>query len=506
MENKEIKVIKNTLFMFLRMFFVMFLTLYSTRLLLKILGFENYGIYDLIFGIVLLFNILTGSIATSLQRFYNVTQGDSFKQSYIYSVSLQIFVIVSLLVLGLGLFSAESIVYSLHIPQNKIYISVFFFKLCVLNLFFMILRLPYIALLISNEKMGLYALVSVIEAILKFIGIYVLTFWSGANDLLSIYGLILNIVTLVVTVLFVLACFIKIDMPNFYIKNDKQYYKDVLLFSGWSLFGGSAVLLSQQGLSILLNKFFGVLINASNAITQQVYSAVYQFVNSFQTAYSPYLMKTYADGDFEKLKKLIILFSKFSIFLYLLIAIPLFTFTEQILRIWLHDIPLHTVIFVRLTIVVVLLEVMSGPLWLTIQASGIIHRYQVVVSLIMILNLPIAYFCFIYLNNPVLAFVVKIFTALLAYVYRMYKVRDLNCLNLKNYSKAIIFRMVLLIFILSPLIYYLSLKDLNIFEIFLNIAAVMCFLIIMSYLLLVDKVEHQKMRALASKYLKRVKL
>lgn len=506
MENKEIKVIKNTLFMFLRMFFVMFLTLYSTRLLLKTLGFENYGIYDLIFGVVLLFNILTGSIATSLQRFYNVTQGDRLKQSYIYSVSLQIFVIVSLLVLGLGIFLSESIVYSLDIPNNKIYTSIFFFKLCVLNLFFMIVRLPYIALLISNEKMGLYALVSVFEAILKFIGVYALTFWSGTNDVLSIYGIILNVVTLIVTVFFVWACFLKTHMPNFHIKNSKQYYKDVLSFSGWSLFGGSAVLLSQQGLSILLNKFFGVLINASNAITQQVYSAVYQFVNSFQTAYSPYLMKTYAEGNLEKLKKLIILFSKFSVFLYLLIAIPIFTFTEQILQIWLHSVPAYTVIFVRLTMVVVLLEVMSGPLWLTVQASGVIHRYQVIISLIMILNLPIAYFCFLYLNQPVLAFVAKLFTALLAYVYRIYKVRELNCLNLKNYCVSIIFRLLLLLFIISPVMYYLSLKDLNIFEIFLNIVAVIFFLIIMSYLLLVDKVEHQKVRDLASKYLKRVKL
>lgn len=505
MGNKEIKVIKNTLFMFLRMFFVMFLTLYSTRLLLKTLGFENYGIYDLIFGVVLLFNILSGSIATSLQRFYNVTQGNKLKQSYIYSVSLQIFIIVSLLVLGLGLFFSENIIYLLDIPIDKIYTSIIFFKLCVLNLFFMIIRLPYIALLISNEKMGLYAFVSIIEAILKFAGIFSLTFWSGTDGILSIYGVILNIITLIVTCVFVLACFSKIDMPKFHLKNNKKYYKDVLSFSGWSLFGSSAVLLSQQGLSILLNKFFGVLINASNAITQQVYSAVYQFVNSFQTAYSPYLMKTYAEGDFEKLKKLIILFSKFSIFLYLLIAIPLFTFTTQILQIWLHDVPLYTVIFVRLTIVAVLLEVMSGPLWLTIQASGVIHRYQVIVSLIMILNLPIAYFCFLYLNNPVLAFVVKIFTALLAYAYRVYKVRELNCLNLKNYSSSVMFRLIFLIIIISPLMYYLSLKDLNIFEIFLNITVVMFFLIIMSYLLLVDKVEHQKVRSLASKYLKRVK-
>lgn len=491
--------------MFFRMFFVMFLTLFSTRLLLKTLGFEGYGIYDLIFGIIILFNIFSGSMATTLQRFYNVSQGDSRQQSRIYSISIYIFVFIGFLILLLGMGSANIVVNNLNIPVYHFDEAIIFFQLCIVNLVLLIFRLPFIALLISNEKMGVYASISIFDAILKFLGVLLLSYLSLSVSKLVTYGYILNVITIIVTISYILLCYLKIKMPKIISKIDKKYYKEILSFSGWTLFGSSAALFSQQGLSIILNAFFGVLINAANAIANQIYTAVYQFVNSFQVAYSPYLMQTYAQENFERLEKLIIFFSKFSIFLYLLIAVPLFTFTEFILQIWLNSVPDYAVIFTRLTLIVVFFEVLSAPLWLTVQASGNIQRYQVIISLILVLNLPIAYMCFMVWKQPIYAFLAKVITAILAYIYRVYNVGSLRCLNYKEYIIALIFPLLMLLFFISPVIYYYIYQNiLSIPFTLLNVFCIILLVIVGAFFLLLKRNEHKIILNFVAKFLKKV--
>lgn len=505
MSNK-ITVIKNTVYMFLRMFFVMFLTLFSTRLLLKELGFEGYGIYDLIFGVVVLFNILSGSMATTLQRFYNVSKNDHDKQSNIYSVSLQIFSLISLFILFAGFSLADIVVGYLNIPIYHINEAVIFFQLCIMNLVFMVVRLPFVALLISNEKMGVYASLSIFDAVLKFLGVLLLSFMSLKASSLVVYGFILSLITFIVTLGYVIICYLQLNMPRIQRKINKNNYKEILSFSGWTLFGSGAVIFSQQGLSIILNKFFGVLINSANAVAQQVYNAVYQFVNSFQTAYSPYLMKVYAEGDFEKLKKLIIFFTKFSVFLYLILALPLFTFAGFILEFWLGGVPEYAVWFTRLTLLVVLFEVLSAPLWLTIQASGNIQNYQIIISLILILNLPITYLCFYVWQQPIFAFIAKILTGILAYLFRVYNVRCLSCLDFNDYIAGLLFKLVLLMIILSPIICFNMYQDnLDIYMVLLNTMYIELALIVGSLLLLINHNERKVIFNFMSKFLKRFK-
>lgn len=504
--TKNIVVLKNTFYMFFRMFFVMFLTLFSTRLLLKTLGFEGYGIYDLIFGVVILFNILSGSMATTLQRFYNISHEDSHKKSSIYSVSLQIFSLIGLLILGFG-FSLSSVVVShLNIPIYRIDDAAVFFNLCIINLVFMVFRLPFIALLISNEKMGIYASVSIFDAVLKFLGVLLLSYLSVNVSNLVAYGYILSLATCIVTLTYIFICYMQLRMPKIQRKVERKYYKEILSFSGWTLFGSSAALFSQQGLAIVLNKFFGVLVNAANAIAQQVYTAVYQFVSSFQTAYSPYLMQTYAQGNFGKLKELIVFFTKFSVFLYLILALPLFTFTDFILELWLGNVPEYAVWFTRLTLLVVLFEVLSAPLWLTIQASGNIQNYQIIISAILMLNLPIAYLCFHVWQQPIFAFIAKIFTGILAYLFRVYNVHRLDCLDFNDYISGLIFKLVFLILIVSPIICFNMYKDdFDIYEVLLNTAYIEFTLVAGSLLLLINHNERKVIFNFMSKFLKRFK-
>ncbi|MFJ1284376.1 hypothetical protein ACIKQA_18680, partial [Acinetobacter baumannii] len=170
-----------------------------------------------------------------------------------------------------------------------------------------------------------------------------------------------------------------------------------------------------------------------------------------------------AQEDFDKLKKLIVFFSKFSIFLYLLVAVPLFTFSDQILQLWLGRVPEHAVLFTRLTLVVILFEVLSAPLWLTVQASGNIRRYQMVISCILTLNLPIAYMSFMVWKQPMLAFIAKTLTAILAYIYRVHNVHSLKCLNLLEYFKQLILRICLLLIVMTPIVWvYMSYNSLSI--------------------------------------------
>lgn len=490
--------------MFLRMLFVMFLTLFSIRILLKTLGFEGYGIYDLIFGVVVLFSILSGSMATTLQRFYNVSQNAPYKQSSIYTVSLQIFSIIGLLILIFGFIFSNNIIGHLNISVYQTHDANVFFKLCVLNLVFMVFRLPFVALLISNEKMGIYASVSICDATLKFLGVLLLDFLSFNISNLIVYGYILSLTTFIVTLIYIVLCYIKLDMPKLRKNVSKLYYWEIFYFSGWTLFGTSATLFSQQGLSVMLNIFFGVLVNAANAVSQQIYTAVYQFVNSFQTAYSPYLMKTYAQKDFEKLKQLIIFFSKFSVFLYLLLAVPLFTFSELILKVWLQNVPDYAVIFTRLTLIIVLFEVLSAPLWLTVQASGNIQRYQVVISTILILNLPIAYLCFMVWEEPILAFFAKIFTAVFAYVYRIYSVRALSCLSFKEYTKELILRLLIFLLVIMPIVFlYMDQEIQSILEVLINILVILFLLIVVFLCVLLNRNERKQIFYLISSFFKK---
>lgn len=491
--------------MFLRMFFVIFLTLFSIRLLLKTLGFEGYGIYDLIFGIVMLFSILSGSMATTLQRFYNVSHNDKFQKSNIYSVSISIFCIIGLLIFIFGFSLSENILNYLNIPVHYSYEAIIFFKLSVVNLVFLVFRVPFVALLISNEKMGLYASLSILDAVLKFIGVWVLSIFPINDSSLVVYGYILSIVTLTITLTYIIICYMKIDMPKLIIIIDKKSYKDILKFSGWTLFGNSAVLFSQQGLSVMLNILFGILVNTANAIAQQVYTSIYQFVNSFQTAYSPYLMQTYAQSDFEHLKKLIIFFSKFSVFLYLLLALPLFIYTEFILYMWLNNVPDYTVLFIRLTLVVVLFEVLSAPLWLTVQASGKIQYYQLIISFILLLNLPIAYMCFMQWKLPMFAFVAKICTAILAYSFRIYSVKSLGGIDFKEYIVELLLRLIVLFIFIAPIAYYyMSQEVFYVYEIILNVVNIVIFLIFGSLFILLNKSEYKKAISFVAKFFKKV--
>lgn len=505
--KKEVVVIKNTIYMFLRMFFVMFLTLYSTRLLIQVLGFEGYGVYDLIFGVVLLFNVFSSSIAASLQRFFNVSNDNNAEQSNIYSVSLQIFFIIGLIVLVLGYSLASNFVGHLNIPVNHNHEAIIFFQLCILNLVFMVFRLPFIALLVSNEKMGIYALLSIFDAILKFFGVLILNYISLNQSNLIVYGVLLSLITCTITMVYIFVCYAKIKMPRLRLRVKRQTYKELLSFSGWTLFGTSGALFSQQGLSLIFNKFFGVLVNAANAVAQQSYTAIYQFVNSFQTAYSPYLMKTYAQKNYIELEKLIIFFSKLSVFLYLLVALPLFAFTEYILKLWLGEIPDYTVIFVRLSLIVVFFEVLSTPLWLTIQATGNIKNYQIIISLIFLLNLPIAYLFFLIWKQPILAFAAKIFTAVLAYIYRVFNVGSLGYLKVDVYIRGVIVKWSVLLVGLSPIIYfYISKEDGVFLNIFIKTFVLLFVFLVMTFFLLLSSYEKKLIFNFIYRIFKRVKV
>ncbi|EXB50159.1 hypothetical protein I5549_14835 [Acinetobacter baumannii] len=505
--KKEVVVVKNTIFMFLRMFFVMFLTLFSTRLLLEELGLEKYGIYDLVFGVVLLFNILGGALATALQRFYNISYNNKDKLSIIYSVSLKLFFIVSFLVLTLGLIFSSAIVGALNIPTYSLIETEFFFRLCTLNLVFIILRLPFTALILSNEKMGLYSILSILDTIFKFLSVLLLTYLHFSESKLIDFGYLIDFFSFFITVLYVVVCYSKLDMPSLKWDNGKTTYKEILSFSGWTLFGSAASLYSQQGLSILINKFFSVIVNAANAVSQQVYTAVYQFVSSFQTAFTPYLMKNYIEGDKEKISKILIFFSRLSVFLYLLIAVPLFIFSKQIIVLWLGQEPQYAVIFVRLTLIIVFFEVLSAPLWITIQASGKIEKYQIIISGILIANLPLAYLFFLIWNNPIWAFLAKILTGFFAYIYRLYMMVEIIELSYKKYIYSVVFKVLLLLGCMTPVFWYFMSKamEMSILILFSKIVFIVLFFSILSYLLLIGKDEKKEINIIILNFINRIK-
>ncbi|MDP7899078.1 hypothetical protein QWJ03_19050, partial [Acinetobacter baumannii] len=351
------------------------------------------------------------------------------------------------------------------------------------------------------------SILSILDTIFKFLSVLLLTYLHFSESKLIDFGYLIDFFSFFITILYVVVCYSKLDMPSLKWDNGKTTYKEILSFSGWTLFGSAASLYSQQGLSILINKFFSVIVNAANAVSQQVYTAVYQFVSSFQTAFTPYLMKNYIEGDKEKISKILIFFSRLSVFLYLLIAVPLFIFSKQIIVLWLGQEPQYAVIFVRLTLIIVFFEVLSAPLWITIQASGKIEKYQIIISGILIANLPLAYLFFLIWNNPIWAFLAKILTAFFAYIYRLYMMVEIIELSYKKYIYSVVFKVLLLLGCMTPVFWYFMSKamEMSILILFSKIVFIVLFFSILSYLLLIGKDEKKEINIIILNFINRIK-
>lgn len=439
--NKRIA--KNTVLLYIRMLVLMLVSLYTSRVVLAALGVEDYGIYNVVGGIVVLFTFINNAMVTSTQRYLNFELGrnDTLQAQKVFSISLNIHILIALLILLLsetvGLWFLNT---TIQYPETKEFAVHITYQFSILTTCVRIIRTPYNAAIIAHENMSFYAYLSIFEAVLQLAIVFMLMMF-GANRLI-LYSLLLFVVAVIIYLCYYIYCKKSFAVCHYKVYKDKLLYKKLLSFSGWSLFGGMANMGASQGLNILLNIFFGVTVNAAMGIASQVNTAVTSFVHSFQTAFNPQIVKSYAKGDHDYFIKLILSTSKYSYLLLFILVLPIYICTTEILNIWLTEVPEYAISFCRLMLIFSLLDALQGPLWFSVQATGKIKTYQILMSFMILSNLPITYICLKLGNSPDTALIVKCIVNFLTLFVRIWYLRKLYKFPVYEFFIKVICRII----------------------------------------------------------------
>ncbi len=433
---------KNTLFLYLRSFVVLLITLYTSRIALQALGIEDYGIYNVVGGVVAMFSMLSTTMSGASQRFitYALGQNDEVHLKKVFNTSLLIHIILGLIIVVLlEIFGLWFLYNKLNIPAERLGVAFWVFQFSVATLFVNIISLPYNATIIAHEHMVAFAYISILEASLKLGAVLLLL--VILVDKLLLYAAIMFCIALLLRFIYSIYCYRRFQEARhlaFHIERD--IFKEMFAFAGWDLIGNASLVLRNQGIDILLNIFFGVTVNAAKGICNQVQRAVSQFVTGFQTAVYPQITKSIAQNDFYRAHSLINNGSRFSFFLLCFFAVPIIIATPQLLSLWLVEVPKYTVIFVRWTMVYMLCDTLSRFLIHGILAYGKIRNYQLVVGSTKLLALPLAYIWLSHGGSPIVGIWVNIFLEMIAMCLLLNFNRKYNGLSWTNYLKKVVLR------------------------------------------------------------------
>lgn len=440
---------RNTIFLYIRMLVMMLISLYTSRLVLNVLGISDYGIYNVVGGVVVLFSFLNGTLATSSQRFltYEIGSGNITKLKSIFNVSVHIHILLSLLVFCLGETIGLWFVNTQMIfPLERSFAVNCIYQFSIITCIAQTLIIPFNADVIAHERMNMFAYLSIFDVVLKLLLVIGLSY--SACDKLILYAALMFFISLISLLIYMFYCKIQFAETCFFHKIDKQLLKEMSVFAGWNVFSDIAFLINTQGVNILLNVYFGPIVNAARGVGTQVLSAIHGFIYNFQTAAVPQITKSYAADETERLHKLIIITSKVSFFLLILIVTPLLLETKEILTLWLKILPDYTIVFVRLILLTKLAEVMAGTLTHAIRATGNIKKFQVTITTISLFSALISFIMVINGGQPELVYIVALVFAILAQIYRVYFVLPRVGLDYSIYIKDVICRSFI-VFIIS---------------------------------------------------------
>ena len=387
------RVAKNTLFLYFRMILIMLVTLYTSRVILAELGISDFGIFNVVAGVVMMFAFLNNCMVTSTQRYLNFEMGKGNPESIrkVFSAALNIHIGIALAIIllceSIGIWFLN---HKLNIPADRMVAANWIFQFSILTFCVNILQVPYNAVIIAHEKMNVYAYISILEAFLKLGIVYLLAI--SPIDKLITYGILFFLVQLIIRLIYQVYCRKNYQEARFRLFWDKPLYKEMTGFALWNMFGSLAWLLRDQGLNIVLNLFFGPVINAARGVAMQVYRAVQGFITNFQMALNPQITKSYAVGELDSMENLAYMGIKISYMLLFFISLPLMLNIDFVLGLWLKEVPDYSALFVNLIIIDSLVGNLFGtPLMTSLSATGKIRNYQIVVSSIIILIVPVGY-------------------------------------------------------------------------------------------------------------------
>lgn len=417
--NKRIA--KNTLYLYIRMLLVMGIGLYTVRAILDILGVVDYGIYNVVGGVVTMFAFMNRTLSTSSQRYFSValTKNDHEDLKRVFSLNLTVFSLLGIIVVFLletvGLWFVNN---KMTIPAERMGAANVVYQLSIISMLFHIVVIPYMALVIAHEKMNIFAIIGVVEAIGKLGVVFLLTIISF--DKLVIYGTLVLLLSFGTTLWYVIYCLKHYPESHFRWYWNKKEALELLGFSGWHFLGTFSTTCRSQGINILLNVFFNPAVNAARAIAFQVNSHIVQLSSNFLTAIKPQIYKSYAKGELDELYKLIMRGTIISTFLISLIAFPVFSCTSYILGLWLKEVPNYAVTFTKLALINGLIDSIMGVQIAPVLATGRIKRFYVIESSIMFSNVPISCFALLLGCDPTVTMIISIMISCIATIVRAY--------------------------------------------------------------------------------------
>ena len=403
-------VIKNTIYLYIRLFLTLVIGFITSRVVLQVLGVEDFGIYSLVGGIVTLFAFVNQALSSSTQRFitYDLGKKDNALLNTTFSMCINAHILLSIIILFVlelvGYFFLDGI---LNIDANRLGATKWVFQCMVLSSILNILRVPYISLITADEKFGFISFVGVIEPILKLLILYILVVITC--DKLILYSILYLAVTFVSSILYLCYCRVNyFAIIKFRMNLKISKMKDFLKFSGMSLYEQISVVCSYQGVEFLLNIYYGVIVNAAMGIAKQVQAAVFNFISGFQSAMAPQITKSYVEKDEDYLHELMVSIPKYSLYLIMIISLPIMFNMESLLDLWLKDYPQYTCTFCQLILISCILESISLPYRTLIYAEGKIVKYQIIIGSCFLLNL-VGSFIFLYLEfSPEIVFITRI--------------------------------------------------------------------------------------------------
>jgi O-antigen/teichoic acid export membrane protein len=492
--NKRIA--RNTAMLYIRMLFTMVVSLFTSRVVLNAIGVVDFGIYNVVGGIVVMFAFLNGTLGSGTQRFitFQLGKNDFNELKKVFSTSLLLHLCIALIILILaetvGLWFLNN---KLNIPVDRMYAAQWVYQFSVFASIISIVQVPYNASIIAHENMTVYAYVSIVEVSLKLLLVYLLLISN--YDKLITYSLLIFAVSVIVMSIYRIYCKKKYDECRFHFVWDKEIFQSMLSFSGWNIFGVLAFTGANQGINILLNIFFGPSVNAARAVSYQISSSVNAFVTNFQTAVSPQIVKLFAENKIDELKNLVFQNAKYAFLLLFFISLPILYELDTILYLWLKIVPKNTVLFCRIILLQSLLYSMNTPFIMAIHAVGKTKYINLTGGTALLLVLPISYFLLKMGFPAYVPFIIYILGTIGEFYFDLHFLKKFINLSFKDFFiKTIIpiLKVVLISIALTSIVYFLMDKSfIRFLLVFITSSATILF---STYFLAVDKITRIKVK------------
>ena len=439
----------------------MVISLYTSRIVLTTLGVDDYGIYNVVGGVVMMFTVISGSLSSSVSRFitFELGKNDIEKLHRIFCISIQIQGIIALLVLlASEIIAIWFLNNHMNIPENRLYAANWVLQFSLLSFIVSLFQVPFNSSIIAHEKMDAFAYIGIFDVSIKLGGVYILTLVPC--DKLIVYSFFLFVTTCIILIVYVWYCRLHFQETRIEWIVDNKILKEIFVFAGWGFLSNTCYVINSQGINILINIFFGVAINASRGIAVQIENAIMKFVNDFTIALNPQITKNYAIGNLQDMYNLICKGSKYAYFLLLIISVPIFFEASFVLKIWLGLVPPYSESFFRLSIIGTAIALLGNTGYVGCMATGKIKIYTIIISSIGFLVFPLTFMAFSLGASPIWAYISTIVINMLLLVTRLRLMNRIFQFPIEMFLRDVLYRIfpVTIISLIIPYCLYVSLE------------------------------------------------